>query len=167
MTRTRASLALAVVAAAGLVYDAYVHLHLAGDYDAIGSTVTQGLLFRVEAVVALAAGIAVLVSDRRVVWAAAGLTGVAGVAAVLLYRYVDVGAIGPIPNMYEPAWFPEKLRSAYAEGVVAAAWLVREILRAQVTRRTTATTTPSATTAARMTGVGSRRATETPSVPPR
>src|SRR4051794_24855545 len=163
MTRTRASLALAVVAAPGLGYDAYVHLHLAGDYDAIGTTVTQGLLFRLEALVALAAGIAVLVSDRRLVWAAAGITGLAGVAAVLLYRYVDVGAIGPIPNMYEPAWYPEKLRSLYAEAAVVVGWLAREILRAQVTSRTTATTTPSVTIAARITGVGRRRATETPS----
>ena len=129
MTRSRASLALALVAAAGLGYDAYVHLHLASGYDAVGTTVTQGALFRVEAVVALVAAVAVLVSDRRLVWAAAGLTGLAGVAAVVLYRYVDVGAIGPIPNMYEPAWFAEKSRSAFAEGAVAAAWLLREGLR--------------------------------------
>jgi hypothetical protein len=167
MRRSRSSLVLAVVAAVGLGYDAFVHLHLAGGYDAIGSTVTQGALFRLEAVAALTAGIAVLVSDRRAVWAAAGVTGLAGVAAVVLYRYIDVGAIGPLPNMYEPVWFPDKLRSAYAEGAVAVVWLVREILRAQVTRRTSATTTPSVTTAARITGVGSRRATETPTVPPR
>jgi hypothetical protein len=167
MTRSRTSLALAVVAAVGLLYDAWVHLHLAPGYDAIGSTVTQGALFRVEAVVALATGLVVLVSDRRSVWAAAGLTGLAGVVAVVLYRYVDVGAIGPIPNMYEPVWFPDKLQSLYAEAVVVVAWFVRELVRAQVTRRTTATTVPSVTTAERITGVGSRRATETPTVPPR
>jgi hypothetical protein len=48
---------------------------------------------------------------------------------VLLYRYVDVGSIGPIPNMYEPVWFGEKTHSAYAEGLVAVVWLVREGLR--------------------------------------
>jgi hypothetical protein len=165
MTRGPASFALAIVAAAGLGYDAFVHLHLAGGYDAIGSAVTQGMLFRVEAVVAIAVGIAVLVSDRRSVWAAAGLTGLAGVAAVILYRYVDVGAIGPIPNMYEPAWFPDKLHSAYAEGAVVVAWLAREVLR-QVSSSTTATTVPRVTTIARITGVGRRRATDTPSVPP-
>src|SRR3954454_22165398 len=109
MTRSRRSLVLALVVAAGLGYDAFVHLHLASGYDAIGTTVTQGALFRVEAVVAIVTGIAVLISDRRWVWAAAGLTGLAGVGAVVLYRYVDVGAIGPIPNMYEPVWFAEKL----------------------------------------------------------
>jgi hypothetical protein len=129
MSRDRASLGLAVVAAAGLAYDAYVHLHLAGGYDAVGETITQGALFRVEAVAALLAAVAVLAFDRRLVWAAAGMTGLAGVAAVLLYRYVDVGAIGPIPNMYEPAWYAEKLQSLYAEAAVVVAWAVRELLR--------------------------------------
>ncbi|MDX6197487.1 MAG: hypothetical protein QOJ79_638 [Actinomycetota bacterium] len=131
LRRSRLSLLLAAVAVAGLAYDAKVHLHLAGDYDAVGSTITQGWLFRIEAAIAIAIAIALLVSDHRLVWAAAGLIGLAGVGAVLLYRYVDVGAIGPIPNMYEPVWFAEKLRSAYAEGAVAAIWLVREGVRAR------------------------------------
>jgi len=128
LRRSRGSAVLAVVAALGLLYDAKVHLHLAGNYDAIGSTVTQGWLFRIEAVVAIAVALALLASDRWPVWAAAGLTGLAGVGAVLLYRYVDVGAIGPIPNMYEPVWFAEKLRSAYAEGAVAMLGLARAML---------------------------------------
>jgi hypothetical protein len=48
---------------------------------------------------------------------------------VLLYRYVDVGAIGPVPNMYEPVWYAEKLRSLYAEAAVVVAWAIREALR--------------------------------------
>jgi hypothetical protein len=127
--RSRLSLALAVLAAAGLGYDAFVHLHLAGGYDAIGSTITQGWLFRLEAGAAILVAIAVLLSDSRLVWAAAGLTGLAGVVAVVLYRYVDVGAIGPIPDMYEPAWYPEKTRSALAESGVTALWLLREAVR--------------------------------------
>lgn len=129
LLRSRSTLLLALVAAVGLGYDAVVHLHLAGTYDAVGDTITQGQLFRVEAVVALLLAVAVLVSDHRLVWAAAGMTGLAGVGAVLLYRYVDVGAVGPVPNMYEPAWFAEKLRSAVAEGVVAVVWLLREVKR--------------------------------------
>ena len=133
--RSPLSFALAAVAALGLLYDAKVHLQLAANYDAVGSTITQGALFRIEAVVAIVVAIAVLVSDRRLVWAAAGMTGLAGVVAVLLYRYVDVGALGPIPNMYEPAWFPEKLRSAYAEGAVTVVWLIREAVRASAPGR--------------------------------
>ena len=37
--------------------------------------------------------------------------------AVLLYRYVDLGSLGPVPDMYENTWqVPGKLLSAYAEG---------------------------------------------------
>ena len=138
LTRTRSSLVLAVPAAAGLAYDAKVHLQLADVYDSVGDTITQGALFRVEAVIAIAAAVAVLVSDHRLAWAAAGLTGLGGLGAVLLYRYYDVGAIGPIPNMYEPVWYPQKTRSAYAEGGVAVVWLIREALRYLSARRSAA-----------------------------
>jgi hypothetical protein len=48
---------------------------------------------------------------------AALLVGASALAAVLLYRYVDVGAVGPLPDMYENTWqVPGKLLSAYAEG---------------------------------------------------
>lgn len=127
--RSRAALVLAVLAAAGLGYDAYVHLDLASGYDPVGDTITQGALFRVEAGLAIAAAVAVLLSDHRLAWAFAGLVGLGGVGAVLLYRYVDVGAIGPVPNMYEPVWFTLKTRSAYAEAAVAVLWVAREVLR--------------------------------------
>jgi hypothetical protein len=32
-------------------------------------------------------------------------------AAVLVYQYVNLGAIGPLPNMYDPAQYPEKTLS--------------------------------------------------------
>lgn len=31
-----------------------------------------------------------------------------GLAALLLYRYVDIGELGPLPSMDEPAWFTDK-----------------------------------------------------------
>jgi hypothetical protein len=44
----------------------------------------------------------------------------AGVAAVVLYTYVNVGQLGPVPNMYEPSWvLPGKTASAWAEGIGA------------------------------------------------
>ncbi len=33
--------------------------------------------------------------------------------------YVDLPAIGPLPAMYEPLWFPEKAVSAAAEALAA------------------------------------------------
>ncbi len=38
---------------------------------------------------------------------------------VVLYCYVPVPQLGPIPSMYEPIWFPEKTLSAGAEGLGA------------------------------------------------
>jgi hypothetical protein len=129
LRRSVPSFVLAVLAAAGLGYDAYVHLHLASSYDSIGSTITQGGLFRLEAGAAILFALAVLASDNRLVWLSVGLTGLAGLGAVLLYRYVNVGAIGPVPNMYEPVWFADKTRSAFAEGGVVVVWVLREGLR--------------------------------------
>jgi hypothetical protein len=129
LRRSGASMVLALLVAAGLGYDAYVHLDLADSFDAIGDTITQGALFRIEAVLAVVAALVVLASDSRLAWALAGMVGFGGAAAVTLYRYVDVGAIGPIPNMYEPAWYSDKTWSAIAEAAVGVLWLVREAVR--------------------------------------
>ena len=134
LSRGPASLVLAVLAAAGLGYDAYVHLDLADVYDGVGGTITQGGLFRVEAVLAIVAAVAVLLFDHRLAWAFAGMVGLGGVAAVVLYRYVDVGAIGPIPNMYEPVWYDKKTNSALAEAGVGLVWMVREAMRYSASR---------------------------------
>ena len=79
--------------------------------------VSQGALFRAEAVLAVAAGLLVLVRPRTSSWVAALAVAASALAAVLLYRYVDVGSLGPLPDMYENTWqVPGKLLSAYAEG---------------------------------------------------
>ena len=84
---------------------------------------SQGQLFRIEAGLALAALVLVLLIPRRWTAAIAFLVAAGGVAAVVLYRYVDVGAFGPLPNMYEPSWYAEKTYSAVAEAVAALAAL--------------------------------------------
>lgn len=121
---------LAVAAAATLGVDAYVHFHDAGFYDSVRSSlISQGTLFRVEAALAVAVGLALLMRPRRrIPWAAALTVAASAFGAVMLYRYVNVGALGPLPNMYEPTWVsPGKLTSAWAEGtgtVVAAIGLL-------------------------------------------
>jgi hypothetical protein len=40
-----------------------------------------------------------------------------------MYRYVDVGGFGPLPDMYDPTWYPEKNLSAVAEAAAALAAL--------------------------------------------
>jgi hypothetical protein len=127
---------LTVVVVAGLALDAYVHFDLASAYERVASsTLSQADLFRTEGVLAVLAAVAVLVRPRRYTAALAFLVSAGGTAAVLLYRYVDVGAVGPLPNMYEPLWYPEKTLSAWAEGIAALAALA--LLAVMQLRRTT------------------------------
>ena len=107
---------LRVGTAAALGVDAVVHGQNAPAYDAVTATVSQGALFRTEAALAAAAALLVLVRPRPSSWVAALLVAASALGAVLLYRYVDVGSLGPLPDMYENTWqVPGKLLSAYAE----------------------------------------------------
>jgi hypothetical protein len=116
---------IGLMVAAGLAVDAVVHLRLAPDYQlAAPGGIGQGNLFRIAAVAAVLAALWVLVRPSRLSFAAAFLVAGGALAAVLLYRYVDVPALGPIPSMYEPLWFPEKTLSAVAEAVATVAALV-------------------------------------------
>jgi hypothetical protein len=110
-------LVLRLIAAAGLAVDAYVHADLASAYDGIQATISQGTLFRIEAGAASLAALLVLATGRRATFALAALVAASALGAIMLYRYVDVGALGPLPNMYEPVWFAEKITAAIAEAV--------------------------------------------------
>lgn len=116
---------LTVIVVAGLAVDAFVHLDLASAFKNVKtSTLSESELFRAEAVAAVLAAVALLARPRRYTAAFAFLVAAAGTAAVLVYRYVDVGAFGPVPNMYDPYWAPaEKNLSAFAEGAAALAAL--------------------------------------------
>jgi len=121
---TALRLGLIFVAVAGLAVDAYVHFDLASGYAAVRtSTLSQADLFRAEGVAAIVAAVGLIVRPRRYTAAFAFLVAAAGTAAVLVYRYVDVGAFGPFPNMYEPIWYTKKTVSAWAEGIAAVAAL--------------------------------------------
>ena len=127
--------ALRLLTALALFIDAGVHLFLAPGYqDAQPGTVSQGALFLLEAAAALVAGIWVLVRGSRAAFALALMVALSAFAAVVLYRYVDIPAIGPIPAMYDPVWFFSKTLSAVAEGagaLLALAGLVRTSRRAR------------------------------------
>lgn len=139
---------LTVIVAAGLAIDAYVHLDLASTYDVVKtSTLSQGDLFRVEAALAIIAGVALLVRPRRYTAWFAFLVSAGGVAAVLVYRWVDVGKLGPLPNMYEPYWYGEKTLSLVAEAIAAAAaavLLVLMYMRARAVAKPAVANAPSA-----------------------
>jgi hypothetical protein len=107
---------LRVATAAALGIDALVHWQNASAYDAVRATISEGELFRVEAAVAVAVGLLVLVRPRPSSWLAALAVAASALGAVLLYRYVDVGPLGPLPDLYENTWqVPGKLLSASAE----------------------------------------------------
>ncbi len=110
-----------LVAAAALAVDAYVHAKLADRYDPVVATVSQGDLFRIEAGLAALAALLVLVRHRRPADAFGLSVAAGGLAALLLYRYVDVGAFGPFPDMYEPVWFADKWASVFSQAAAIAA----------------------------------------------
>jgi glucan phosphoethanolaminetransferase (alkaline phosphatase superfamily) len=114
---------LIAVVVAGLVADAIVHLDLASAFsNNKTSVISEADIFRIQSVVALVAAIALLVRPRRYTAAFAFLIAASAFAAVVVYRYVNIGKIGPIPNMYDPYWAPAgKNISAIAEVVAALA----------------------------------------------
>jgi hypothetical protein len=113
---------LRILTAGALIADAVVHLQDAYFYDAnAGSLITQGELFRVQAGVAIAAGVLVLAWPRWPTWILAFLVTASAVGAVVICTYVSIGPFAGLPGMYEPSWAPPgKLLSAYAEGAGAA-----------------------------------------------
>jgi hypothetical protein len=121
--RTPLQWTLILLAVAGLVVDAIVHLDLASAFAHVRtSTISQADLFRIEAVVALLVAGALLLHPRRSTALAVFVVAASAAVAVVVYRYVDVGRIGPVPNMYDPYWQPVgKWLSAVAEIVAAGA----------------------------------------------
>jgi hypothetical protein len=117
--------ALIVIVVVCLAVDAFVHFDLASAFKNVKtSTLSQADLFYVEAILAIVAGVALLVRPRRYTAGFAFLVAAGGFVAVVLYRYVDVGSFGPIPDMYDPFWGPTgKWLSAVAEAVAAVAAL--------------------------------------------
>jgi hypothetical protein len=111
---------MAAVAIA-LAVDAYVHVTDGYFYETNGGgIITQANLFYAEAAVAILVAVLILFRPSLTTWLLALVVATTALGAVVLYRYVDVGAIGPIPDLYEPTWdVPGKLLSAYAEGFAA------------------------------------------------
>jgi hypothetical protein len=109
-------------AAAGLAVDAYIHLKLAHQYSPVTSSfISEGTLFRIEGAAAIIAALLVLFWRHRAGDLFAWLTAAAGLAAILLYRYTDPGALGPLPDMHEPIWFTDKVWALIGQAVAFAA----------------------------------------------
>ena len=112
--------ALRLVTAGALAVSAFVHADLADRYHLNRSGgLSQGELFQIEAGAAALAALLVLLSARRLAWAFAFGVAASALAAVLINANYDIGALGPIPDMYEPLWYPEKTLTALFEAVAA------------------------------------------------
>jgi hypothetical protein len=145
--------ALTVIVVAGLAVDAYVHFHVAFGYEKVQSSVlNEAQLFRAEGAVAALVALALLARPRRYTAALAFLVTAGGAFAVLLYYYVNVGAFGPFPNMYEHHWYTEKTLSAWAEGIAALAALALLIVVHVRVRRTTDTAAERGKTSVQLSG---------------
>jgi hypothetical protein len=147
----KTEIALIAMVVVGLGIDAYVHFDLASAFANIKtSTLSQADIFRIDASVAIVVALALILRPRRYTAGLAFLVAAAGTAAVTVYRYVNVGKIGPVPNMYDPYWEPfGKALSAIGEAVatVAAAALfvvLHQRERSAPNARSTASVSPAA-----------------------
>lgn len=105
-----------ILVAAALAVDALVHFSLAANYQqAAPGGIGAGNIFRIQAALAILAAIYVLLRGSKPAFIVAGLVAITAFAAVVVYRYVDLPALGPIPAMYEPVWFAKKTLTAIAE----------------------------------------------------
>ena len=118
-------LLLRVVLAVSLTVDAVIHLRLAPGYQqSAPGGLGAGNLFRIQGVLALIVAVWVLWRGSRPALISAFAVSFSAVVAVVLYRYVDIPALGPLPAMYEPVWFLEKSLSAAFEGLAAMTALI-------------------------------------------
>ncbi len=138
--RARSLWILRIGIAAALLVSGVIHVQLAPGYQqAAPGGIGQGTLFLVQAGAAALAAVFVLLKGSRAAFAAAAAVGVSSLVAVILYRYVQVPAIGPLPSMYEPVWYAAKVITAVAEAIAGALALTGFVLQQRGSRSGPAT----------------------------
>ena len=111
-------LLLTLLAVVGLAIDAYVHFDVAHNYDANATTtMSQGDLFRIEAVAAIVVAVLIIALPRWFTAALATLVALVAAVAVLYSVYNNIPSIGPAPKIYAEPWYGEKTLSFIAEVV--------------------------------------------------
>ena len=116
----------ALFTAVALAVNAFVHLSLAGPFDGNpGTLVSQGTLFRVQAVVDLLAAALILIRPRPWTGLVAVVVAVGGLALIIITvnAPLDLTPIG-LPYLYEPSWYQDKVVSAVAQGCAAVGALI-------------------------------------------
>ncbi|MFI0484305.1 hypothetical protein [Actinomadura sp. 9N215] len=136
-------LILRLLVAAGLAADAIVHWRFAPEMSFVqGGSIDGELLFRVQAAVAGVVAVVILTYATRWAYALAFLVAASAVGAIVFYYYVDVGALGPLPDMHEPVWYAEKTISLAGEGVATLAALAGFFTAARTRREADAPYAP-------------------------
>jgi hypothetical protein len=134
--------ALRLVTVAGLVVDAVVHFQLASSQPPSPSgQLGQTFLFNAEGVASVIAALLVLAFGARWAYLVAVVVAGSALAAVLQSRYIDIGAIGPLPDLYEPEWYFTKALTTIAEAVALAAALAGFLIGLRRPRRKTKAST--------------------------
>lgn len=126
----RSGTALRLLGAAALGVSAYVHLRIALERPPLyaAGQVTVSGLFLLQGLAALAVVVWVLVRGDRLAWLGFGAVALVSLVALVLGSYVQLPAVGPIPAVYDPDWYPDKYLAA-ASAAVAVAVAVVALLR--------------------------------------
>jgi hypothetical protein len=115
---------LRLLVVAGLAVDAVIHWIYAPDMEGVqGGTIKGDDLFIAQAILAAVVAVLNLVWARGWTYALSFLVAGSAVGALILYYYVPVGPIGPLPDMHEPVWYFEKTASLVGEGIATLAAL--------------------------------------------
>lgn len=125
---TVAVAAARLITIAGLGIDAWVHLDLASTYSEAEAPINEGILFRAEAVLALLTALVLIFSARRLSFLLGFAVSASALTLMLVSRYVDLGSLGPFPDLYDPVWFAEKLWAAFGEAAAGIASLAGILL---------------------------------------
>ena len=114
----RLEIILRSVVVIALIVDAVVHFRLAENMQlAAPDGIGGGTLFRAQAIAAVLAAVLLGITGVRVAYLLAAAAALSAFVPVMLYSFIEVPAIGPIPSMYDPSWYPLKTLSAVAEGL--------------------------------------------------
>lgn len=117
-----------LITVAGLGIDAWVHLDLASTYAEARAPISEGVLFRAEAVLALLTALVLILSARRLTFMLGFAVSASALTLMVVSRYVDFGSFGPFPDLYDPVWFAEKLWAAFGEAAASVASLAGILL---------------------------------------
>ena len=123
-------LALRGAATLALVVSAFIHIDLAAGPLVADGQITLAGLFIGQAIAAAFAALWVVARGSHLAWLVSGGVGLASLIALVVSVYVLVPSIGPLPAVYEPFWYAEKVVAASAAAVavvaaVVALWLQR------------------------------------------